>query len=126
MAQYLRFPTVAGGAILVEVEEKEEKIAGMVKAGLGEKVQKTVIEVQDTFEATMMETVRRNAEAFVRTMLALPVPPDEALLSFGVNAVAEAGCTAIAKVSGEASYLVTLTWKQEDNGRKVRKEPAEQ
>ena len=73
----------------------------------------------------MMEIVRRNAEAFVRTMLALSDPPNEAQISFGVNAAAEGGYTAIAKVSAESSYMVTLTWKRETVDEEYKKEPDE-
>ncbi|RMF30214.1 MAG: hypothetical protein D6759_12375 [Chloroflexi bacterium] len=79
MAQYIRFPTADGGAVLIEVaetvvqeEEREEEAEGLKKAGLrdkvaeaGKKVTEVVIEARDQFEETVMETVRRNAEAFI-------------------------------------------------------------
>ncbi|MFQ5856205.1 MAG: CU044_2847 family protein [Anaerolineae bacterium] len=110
MTQYIQFPTADGGTILVEVAEKPE---GLVKAGLGEKVQEGIVKVRDTFEATIMETVRRNAEIFIQTMQTISDPPAEAEITFGVKAAAEAGYSAIAKASGESSYTVTLTWKRE-------------
>lgn len=113
MTQYIQFPMADGDTILVEVSAKEEKVAGLVKAGLGEKVKEAVVKVRDTFEETMLETVRRNVEAFVKMMRDLPDPPAEAELTFGVNAAAEAGYSAIAKASGESSYTIKLTWKQE-------------
>jgi hypothetical protein len=119
MTQYIQFPTADGGTILVEVEAREETVQGLVKAGLGDKVREAVVEVRDTFEATMMETVRRNAEAFIQTMRALSDPPAEAEITFGVNGVAEAGYSAIAKLSGESSYTVTLTWKRATEESKV-------
>ncbi|MFQ5856207.1 MAG: CU044_2847 family protein [Anaerolineae bacterium] len=117
MTQYIEFPTADGGTILVEVES-EEQAQGLVKAGLGEKVQEGIIKVQDTFEATMMETVRRNAEAFIRTMQTISDPPAEAEITFGVKAAGEAGYSAIAKASGESTYTVTLTWKHESEEAK--------
>lgn len=118
MTQYIQFPTADGGTILVEVEAEEEKVTGLVKAGLGDRLREAVVEVRDTFEATMMETVRRNAEAFIQTMRTLSDPPAEAEISFGVNAAAEAGYSAVAKASGESSYTVTLTWKREEEAEK--------
>jgi hypothetical protein len=115
MTQYIQFPTADGGAILVEVEAKEAKVSGLVKAGLGEKVQEAVVKVRDTFEATMMDAVRRNAEVFIKAMRTLSDPPAEAEISFGVNAVAEAGYSAIGKAGGESSYTVKLTWKREES-----------
>jgi hypothetical protein len=118
MTQYIQFPTEDGSTILVEVEAKEEKVAGLVKAGLGDKVEETIVKVRDTFEATMMETVRRNSEAFIKTMHSLSDPPAEAEISFGVNAAAEAGYSAIGKASGESNYTITLTWKRENEDAK--------
>jgi len=113
MKQYIEFPTEDGGTILVEVEAKEEEISGLVKAGRGEKVKEAIVRVRDTFESTMLDAVRRNAEAFIHVMAGLSNPPDEAEISFGVNAAAEAGYAAVGKASGESSYTVTLTWKRE-------------
>lgn len=113
MTQYIQFPTEDGGTILVEVEAKEEKVTGLVKAGLGDKVEEAIVKVRDTFEATMMETVRRNTESFIRTMQSLSDPPAKAEISFGVNAAAELGYSAIGKASGESSYTVKLTWTRD-------------
>ena len=114
MTQYIQFPTTDGGTILVEIEAQEEQTEGLVKAGRVDKVTEAIVQARDTFEAAMMETVRRNAEAFIQTMRGLSDPPAEAEIAFGVNATAEAGYSAVAKVGGEASYTVTLTWKREE------------
>ena len=121
MTQYMQFPTTDGGTILVEVEAEEEKVTGLVKAGLGDKVHEAVVKVRDTFEATMMETVRRNAEAFIQTMRGLSDPPAEGKIAFGVKAAAEAGYSAVAKASGESSYTVTLIWKREEEEEESEK-----
>ena len=113
MTQYIQFPTEDGGTILVEVEAREERVQGLVKTGLGDRVEDAVVQVRSTLEATVLETVRRNAEAFVKMMHHLSDPPSEAELTFGVNAAAEAGYSAIAKVSGESSYTVKLVWKRD-------------
>lgn len=120
MKQYIQFPTEDGGTVLVEVEAKEEQVTGLVKAGLGDKVEETIVQVRDTLEATMMTTVRRNAEAFLKTMRALSDPPEEAEISFGVNAAVEAGYSAIGKASGESNYTVKLTWKREKEEAKKK------
>jgi hypothetical protein len=113
VTQYIQFPTEDGGTVLVEVEEREEKVTGLVQAGLGDRVEDAIAKARATLEATMLQTVRRNAEAFVKMMHAPADPPAEAELMFGVNAAAEAGYSAIAKASGESSYTVKLTWKRE-------------
>ncbi len=130
MAQYIRFPTADGGAVLIEVaetvvqeEEREEEAEGLVKAGLrdkvaeaGKKVTEVVIEARDQFEETVMETVRRNAEAFIQMMRGLSDPPAEAEIAFGLKVTGEAGyaAAAVAKAGGEATYTVTLTWRREE------------
>jgi len=111
MARYMEFSTADGGTILVEVEAEEERIRGLVQAGLGDKVRDAVVKVRDSFEATVMDALRRNGEAFISAMRSFSDPPSEATIAFGLKAAAEAGFTAIAKGSGEASYLVTLTWR---------------
>ena len=116
MTQYIQFPTADGGTILVEVEG-EEQAQGLVKAGLGEKVQEGIIKVRDTFEATIMETVRRNVETFIQTMQTISEQPAEAEITFGVQAAGEAGYHAIAKASGEWTYPFTLHLQRERGDR---------
>ena len=117
MTAYIQFPTADGAQILIEVNAEDDRVADLVDAGLGEKVERTVVRVRDCFEATMMETVRRNAESFIGMMNGLSNPPDEAEVTFGVNAAAEAGYSAIAKASADASYTVKLVWKRDQSGR---------
>jgi len=115
MAYFVEFPTTDGGTILVEVAGEEDGAdqEGVIKARLGEKVQHAVLAVRETFEETMMQAVRRNADAFVQTMRSLSEPPTEAELVFGIKAIGEAGYAAVAKAGAESSYTVTLTWKRE-------------
>jgi hypothetical protein len=115
MARFVQFPTIDGGTILVEAAGEEEVLQseGVVKAGLSEKVHHTVLQARETFEEAVMETVRRNADAFVRTMRTLAEPPSEAELAFGVKVTGEAGYSAVAKAGAESSYTVTLTWKRD-------------
>lgn len=115
MTQYIKFPTLNGETILVEIAEGKEKIDDLVRAGLAEKVKNAIIIVQENFESAMMTIIERNAEAFNQTMQALPKPIVEAEISFGVKAIAEAGYSAVAKTGGEANYTVRLVWRSEKN-----------
>jgi hypothetical protein len=76
-------------------------------------VEEGVIKVYVSLEETIMKTVQQNANAFIQAIIALPDPPAEAELSFGIKGTAEAGYSAIAKLSGEGSYSVRLLWKRE-------------
>jgi hypothetical protein len=84
-----------------------------VKACYAEKVEDGVIKIYCSLEDTIMKTLQQNAKAFIQAIVALPNPPAEAEISFGIKGTAEAGYSAIAKVNGEGSYSVRLLWKQE-------------
>jgi predicted methyltransferase len=117
MARYIQFTAADGGTILLEVEEEEVTTQkGVVKAGLKDKVQEAVVQAQATFEEAMMETVRRNAQAFIQKLRALPDPPQEAEITFGLKGTGEAGNAAVAKAGAEANYTVKLVWKQAEAG----------
>jgi hypothetical protein len=112
MAQYIQFVTADGSTILVEVTEEETYQPGVVKAGLGEKVQEAVVEAKATFEDGM-EVIHRVARAFIKKIRSLTDPPDEVEITFGLKATGELGNFAVAKAGAEANYEVTLTWKRE-------------
>lgn len=122
MAHFVQFSTADGGMILVEAADNDEVLSseGLVKASISEKIRHTVIEARGTFEDTVMEAVRRNADAFVRTMHTLEEPPTEAELVFGVNVMGEAGYSAVVKAGAESSYTVTLTWKREKEAQESK------
>lgn len=112
MTHYIQFTTADGSTILVEAAEEETYQPGVVKAGLGEKVQEAVVQAQTTFEDGL-EVVRRNAAAFIKKVRSLSDPPDEVEVAFGLKATGEVGNFAVAKAGAEANYEVTLTWKRE-------------
>ena len=112
MTQYIQFATADGGTILVEIPEEETYEAGIVKAGLGEKLQEAVVEAGTTFEDGL-EVVERVAGAFIRKVQSLTDPPDEVEVTFGLKVTGEVGNFAVAKVGAEANYEVTFIWKRE-------------
>jgi len=59
-----------------------------------------------------MSTLRQLAQRFHETVDALAGHPSETELSFGIKLEAEAGAL-IAKVGGEATIGVKLTWKRD-------------
>jgi hypothetical protein len=112
MPRYIQFTAADGGTVLLEVESEETPTQeGMVKAGLMDKAQEVVIQAQATFEEAVMETVCRNAHAFIQKLRTLSDPPDEAEITFGLKGTGEAGNMAIAKVGAEANYTVKLVWR---------------
>jgi hypothetical protein len=113
MPRYIQFATADGESVLVEMaEERLETSGGVVKAGLVGDAAEVVAQARVTFEAAIMDTVRRNAEGFIQRMNALSTPPDEAEISFGIKATGEVGNAAIVKGGAEAAYTVTLKWKK--------------
>ncbi len=113
MTRYVEFQTADGGIILVEIEREDEMVeTGVVKAGLTDKAEQVFTKARDTFEGAMMNSVRRNAEAFIQVMDELPKPPNEAELMFGLKATGD-GDVAVVKTGAEATYGVKLTWKRQ-------------
>ncbi len=108
---YLAFEA-EGGPILVEVAAQETQAGGIVKAGIGEKLQDGVAKAQATFERALCGLVERSAGAFVRAVNALDDPPDQVEMEFAIKATGEAGNFAVGKLSGDANYSVKLTWSK--------------
>lgn len=113
MTQFIELETTNDGTILIEIDAGNEKIDGLIKAGCADKVEENVIKVCASLEGTIMKVMQRNAIAFSQAINAMSNPPAEAELSFGIKGTAEAGYSAIAKVSGEGNYAVRLLWKRE-------------
>lgn len=115
MTNYIQFTSAEGGIINIEVEEGEiASQRGLQKAGLREMAGKTIAVAQATFEEALERVILYNAETFIKSVRSLSALPNEAELTFGLNATGEVGNIAIAKVSGEANYMIKLTWKRED------------
>jgi hypothetical protein len=112
MMHYIQFATADGGTILVEAAEESPDRSGVVRAGLGDKVQETVVEARATFEEAI-ESVRHSAAALIEKVRDLTDPPDEVEVTFGLKATGEVGNFAIAKAGVAANYTVKLVWKRE-------------
>jgi hypothetical protein len=111
MTSYLEFATEDGGTILVEIDEKEiKREAGVQKAGVKEILQGAVAQARTTIDAALEAVVRHNAKAFINAVGGMIDPPDAVEMTFGLKGTGEGGNFAIAKVSGEASYSITLKW----------------
>jgi hypothetical protein len=119
MAEYIQFSTEDGATILVETAETETYQAGVVKSGLGDKVQDTVVAAKASFEDGL-EIVHHNAAVFIKKVRGLSDPPDEVEIVFGLKATGELGNFAVAKAGAEASYEVTLNWKREDKKKEEK------
>ena len=114
MARYIEFPTTDGSTILVEVEQEEVTPSpGVVKAGVKEAAQKTMVVAHSVFEGALDRVVRHNAEAFIQAVRSLSQPPGEMEVTFGLKATGEVGNFAIAKGSAELNFSVRLCWKRE-------------
>ena len=115
---YLAFEA-EGGDILVEVSPQEtaQQGGGVVKAGIGDRLQDGVARAQATFERALSGLVERSAGAFVRAVNALDDPPDQIEMQFAIKATGEAGNLAVGKLSGDANYSVKLTWSKGTTGQ---------
>jgi hypothetical protein len=114
MANYIQFSTEDKGEILIEVEESElASPTGVVKAGLGEKVQESLVKAQATFDQAFERVINVNAQALIQAIAGLPKPPSKIELNFGIKATGEAGNFAIARVSGDANFSIKLVWNSQ-------------
>lgn len=113
MSQYTTVET-PGGIIWVEVDDQISKKA-LVPASTGNRA-------LTTFEEALT-ALKTNAKKVFDAVEELA--PNEVEISFGIMAGAEGGNTffGLAKVSGEASYTVTLKWKYdaESEGQSTQK-----
>jgi hypothetical protein len=109
---YLAFDSDEG-PVLVEVAERETISApGVVKAGLGDRLQDNVSRAQLTLESALSAVIERSAGAFVRAVNSLDDPPGQIEVEFSVKATGELSNFAVGKLSGDANYAVKLTWSR--------------
>lgn len=114
MTSYIQFSDEDGTEILVEVEQEEvNPPTGVVKAGLGQTIQKGLVRAKTNFDKAMEGVVKKNAQALMSAVQSLPTPPSEVELTFGIKATGEAGNFAIAKAGGEANYSIKMVWKSQ-------------
>ena len=107
MSRYVEFRLPDGSTVILETDEMDR---GVVKAGVGEVVER----VQQGFEEAV-ENARKAALVILEKVrhLSLHDPPDEVEITFGLKASGELKTLVVAKAGTEASYSVRLTWKKE-------------
>ncbi len=116
MGSYVEFVTAGGGKMLVEVSSADTSARhGVVKAGAGNKIRRAAALTSSLFEEAIRDVVRTNAEALVTAIGDLANPPTESVVSFGIKADGEVGGFGVARIGGEATYTITLTWRKRDS-----------
>ncbi len=109
---YLQFPD-GDGAVLVEVAPQEVQVRpGVVKAGIGDKLNDGLLKAQSTLESAVAAVIDRSAGAFVPAIKALEEPPHVVEIEFSVKATGELGNFAVGKLSGDSNFAVKLTWSK--------------
>ena len=112
MRRYAEFVAPDGGIVLVELEPGEAPPSpGVAKGGLTDRAQGLVAGAHAAFEEALQRAVRVNAQAVIGAVRALPHPPHEVEVAFGLKVAGEAGSFAVCKAGGEATYAVKLTWR---------------
>jgi Trypsin-co-occurring domain 1 len=119
MPHYIEFPTDEPGVtVLVEADEEEvDPPVGIEKAGLGLRKNRKVDAVATAsvrFDVAVKRIVEENVRALTDAVDKLKRPPDNLELTFGLKATGEVGNLAIAKVGGEATFQLKLSWKTVD------------
>ncbi len=104
MTRLVEFPLESGGVAVVEVADDGSR---PVTRGFRDEVVSE--RVQLTFEQAVSR-VQPVADALVGRLRAMARPPDELVVSFGLQLSAEAGAF-IAAASTTANFTVSLTWR---------------
>jgi hypothetical protein len=105
------------GPVLVELGQTEvQPPAGVLKAGIAERVQDNLAKAQATFDHALASLIRGSAGAFVRAVNGLDDVPNQIEIEFGIKATGEVGNLAVGKLSGDANYSVKLTWSKPTDG----------
>jgi hypothetical protein len=113
VSRYVEFTLPDGSTIIVESDERE---SGIVKAGAGDVLK----EASEKFEQAA-DNARKAALVILEKLRSgLADKPDEVEITFGLKASGELGSLVVAKASVEASYSVTLKWKQAETGQRAR------
>ncbi|WDD36063.1 CU044_2847 family protein (plasmid) [Nostoc sp. UHCC 0926] len=105
MTKLVKFDVGDGQTVLIEVEEvKSEEIKPVSKSPgeLAAKARKTLSEALDGIEP-MVRTLKQRLNA-------LTAPEDEVEVKFGVKLSAEIDAV-VTKLGSEATYEITLKWK---------------
>jgi len=113
MTQFIEFTTGDGSTFLVETDEEDlGSQGGIENAGL---VEEGIAKAQTLFEKAVDQVLQSNAKAFLTSVrnLSTQDQPESMEITFALKVTGEVGNAAIAKGTGEANYLVTLTWKRE-------------
>lgn len=115
MAQYIQFDGAHQASLLVEVQPDEvTALPGVVKAGLGDKVERTVVQAQALFTGALGNAVHQAAEALIDSMEGLPASINQVEMTFGLKVTGEVGNMAIAKAGGEVNFTVKLMWERQE------------
>lgn len=121
MAKYLKFQVGdEGGHILIEVDEPAPSLEGMIeadlaegpdKAGLIDRAGQVMSKAQTLFNEAIETALRTNVETFYSAIKALPHPPSDIEISFGLKATGELSNIAVGKLGTESNYTIKLAWK---------------
>src|SRR2546423_12052904 len=113
MTQFIEFTTVDKDSFLVEIDEKDlGSQGGLEKAGF---VEEGIAKAQTLFEKAVDQVIQSNAKAFLKSVrnLSTQDQPESVEITFALKVTGEVGNAAIAKGTGEANYILKLTWKQQ-------------
>ncbi|MBW4720391.1 CU044_2847 family protein [Saccharothrix obliqua] len=104
--EFVRFPLVDGGSVLVEVDERP----GVARAGRSSA--RVLQEARTTFEQAVAG-VRDAASAALAQFASMTRAPDEVELKFGLKLDAEAGAV-IARTGVQGQFEVKLRWRRDN------------
>ncbi|MGK5733330.1 CU044_2847 family protein [Streptomyces sp. URMC 124] len=105
MTQLIRFRTEDGVEAVVEVAEDEPGIVAVSRLG------DAIADATGSLEEGL-DRIRSVAQTTLNRLIALPRPPQEVTVEFGVRFNAAAGAV-IAKTEAEGHLKVAMVWRRE-------------
>ncbi|MGW3244420.1 CU044_2847 family protein [Streptomyces sp. NPDC001070] len=104
MTRLISFRTADGGEAVVEIDDDEPGVVAVSRAG------DAIAQATGSLEAGL-DRIRAVAETTLNRLIALPQPPQEVSVEFGVRFNAKAGAV-IAHTEGEGHLKVAMVWRR--------------
>ncbi|MFF0445151.1 CU044_2847 family protein [Streptomyces sp. NPDC004609] len=108
MVELIRFRTEDGGEAVVEIADDEPGVVSVSRVG------DAIAEATGSLEAGL-DRVRAVARTTLDRLVAMPEPPEEVTVEFGVRFNAKAGAV-IAHTEAEGHLKVSMVWRRHSGG----------
>jgi len=116
MTTYIQFESedASDFPVIIEVDDDELEfdLGGTSKVGLKEVINSTIAVAHKPFTSAVKSAIKYNIQGLLEGIQALPDPPSEVEISFGLKATSELSNIAVGKIGGETNYAIKLVWRK--------------